>query len=198
MSSKHHKHSAAAPAGDRTPTTSTTKPTFARNMLYAVIGAAVTALGFGIYSSQTGSMQSGEAQAATTSERTGAGQLASMARAYNFGDVSMAAGNVRHLYTVSNTGTGPVTITKMFTSCMCTTATLVTSSGRRGPFGMPGHAPIPSIRERLAPGELAQIEVVFDPAAHGPAGVGRIDRSITLENDAGQPFELAFTAMVRP
>jgi hypothetical protein len=81
---------------------------------------------------------------------------------------------------------------------MCTTATLVTPSGRRGPFGMPGHTPIPSIRERLAPGEMAQVEVVFDPAAHGPAGVGRIDRTVTLQNDAGAPLELAFTAMVTP
>ena len=114
--------------------------------------------------------RSSEAQAATTpTERpSGAATLASMAPSYNFGPVSMASGNVIHRYTVSNLGSAPVTITKLFTSCMCTTATLVTSAGKRRPFGMPGHAPIPTIRERPAPGEMATVEIVFDPTAHAP------------------------------
>ena len=197
MSRKHHRHTPSAPVTAQATEALTSKLTSTRRTLYGVIAVAVAAIGFGIYSSQSSFTQPGEAKAAT-SGATGPGTLAAMAPAFNFGTVSMAAGNVTHRYTVSNTGTGPVTITKLYTSCMCTTATLETSSGRRGPFGMPGHAPIPAIRERLAPGEMAQVEVVFDPTAHGPAGVGRIDRTITLENDAGRPFELAFTATVRP
>jgi hypothetical protein len=168
-------------------------------MLYGVIAVAVAAVGAGIYASQSALTRPGEAQAATAGERAaGPGALGSMARFYNFGTVSMAAGDVAHRYTVTNLGQSPITVTKLYTSCMCTTATLVTPSGRRGPFGMPGHTPISAIRERLAPGETALVDVVFDPAAHGPAGVGRIDRTVTLENDAGEPFELAFTATVTP
>ena len=72
---------------------------------------------------------------------------------------------------------------------MCTEATLVTSTGKRGPFGMPGHAPIPAISERLAPGEMAEVDVVFDPAAHGPAGIGRIERNVTVQNGPARRVE---------
>ncbi len=200
MSRKHHRNTREASSKLRDNQVATVKPTYRRKMLYGVIAISVAAIGFGIYSSQTTLTQSGEAQAATASSGrpTGGIALASMAPYYNFGTVSMGAGNVAHRYTVSNLGSAPVTITKLFTSCMCTTATLVTPSARRGPFGMPGHAPIPIIRERLGPGEMAQVDVVFDPAAHGPAGVGQIDRTVTIENDAGAPLQLAFTAMVRP
>jgi hypothetical protein len=200
MSRKHHRHHSHSPVKVRDREPVAQKSGSGRKMLYGVIAAAVAIIAFGIYASQSALTRTGEAQAATaaTAQPAGAGALASIAPFYNFGSVSMSAGNVAHRYTISNLGQAPVTITKLFTSCMCTTATLVTPSGRRGPFGMPGHAPIPSIREQLKPGEMAQVEVVFDPNAHGPAGVGRIDRTITLENDAGRPFELAFTAMVRP
>jgi uncharacterized protein DUF1573 len=200
MSRKHNRKAREASAKIQTNQAATVKPPYRRKMLYGVIAISIAAIAFGIYSSQSTLTPPGEAQAATASNERplGGNTLASIAPFYNFGTVSMAGGNVTHRYTVSNLSGAPVTITKLFTSCMCTTATLVTSSGKRGPFGMPGHAPIPTIRERLAPGEMAQVDVVFNPAAHGPAGVGKIDRTVTIENDAGTPLELAFTAMVRP
>lgn len=117
---------------------------------------------------------------------------------FDFGKISMAAGNVSHKFTIENTGQTPITITKLYTSCMCTTATLITLAGKKGPFGMPGHAAIPTIAETLMPGGRARVEIVFDPAAHGPAGVGRIERVITAETNAGKPLELGFVAMVTP
>ena len=50
----------------------------------------------------------------------------------------------------------------------------------------------------MNPGEDAIIEVVFDPAAHGPAGIGPVDRVVTIENTAGRPLVLAFAATVTP
>ncbi|KKT83316.1 MAG: hypothetical protein UW81_C0021G0020, partial [Candidatus Giovannonibacteria bacterium GW2011_GWC2_44_9] len=41
-------------------------------------------------------------------------------------------------------------------------------------------------------------EVVFDPAAHGPAGVGRIERAVYLENSASEALQLKFSATVTP
>jgi hypothetical protein len=167
-------------------------------MLYGLMALSISAVAVGIYSLQS-ALALGEVRGATVpSEQPSAGKLASDAPFYNFGTVSMAAGKVMRRYTIGNVGRAPLTITRLSTSCMCTEATLVTSSVRRGPFGMPGHMPIPTIRERLAPGELAQVEVVFDPAAHGPAGIGRTDRTVTVENDAGTPLQLNFTATVRP
>ena len=63
---------------------------------------------------------------------------------------------------------------------------------------MAGHGFTPRLDERLAPGESAQVEVVFDPAAHGPAGIGQTDRIVTIENDGGPSLELRFSALVTP
>lgn len=117
---------------------------------------------------------------------------------YDFGTISMAAGKVKHEFKIKNTGNEEVVINKMYTSCMCTTATLMMKDGQYGPYGMPGHGSIPNIGKVINPNEEATIEVVFDPAAHGPAGVGRIQRAITIENSAGQPMELMFSAIVTP
>ena len=200
MSRKHRRDARAVSPKTEANEAAGARATFRRRMLYGLIVVSAAAIAVGIYSSRMALTQPAEAQAASVTSQPPAVPkgLASMAAFYNFGTVSMAAGNVKHRYTVGNLGQAPVTITRLFTSCMCTTATLVTSSGRRGPFGMPGHVPVPSIRERLGPGEMAQVEVVFDPAAHGPAGVGLTNRTVTLQNDAGAPLELAFTATVRP
>jgi len=126
------------------------------------------------------------------------GSLSAEEAAFDFGAVSMAAGNVRHSFKIKNNSGQPVTIAKIYTSCMCTTAELIKGDKKFGPFEMPGHGYIPKINEIVAPGEEAEIEVVFDPTAHGPAGVGRIQRAVTVENSSGQPFNLQISALVTP
>lgn len=132
-----------------------------------------------------------------TSSGTG-GALTAQETSYDFGTVSMKAGKVSHAFKIKNTGSGPITLTKVYTSCMCTQATLVMGSKKRGPFGMQGHGIIPKINEVLDAEKDAEVEVVFDPAAHGPAGVGRISRAIYLENNQSAPFELQISANVTP
>lgn len=127
-----------------------------------------------------------------------AGQLIAMRPRYNFGTISMAAGKVTHRYAISSSASDPVVIRKIYTSCMCTTAALVKNGKASDAFGMPGHTPIPSIDVPLTNQDGAYVEVVFDPAAHGPAGVGPIERVVTVENSAGQPLELQFAATVTP
>lgn len=117
---------------------------------------------------------------------------------FDFGVISMAKGKVNHRFSVTNSGTDPLVINKLYTSCMCTTASLYVGEKNYGPFGMPGHASIPSVDVSLAPGATAQVEAVFDPAAHGPAGVGTISRVVVLENSAGKPVEISFSANVTP
>ncbi|HEX9661755.1 MAG TPA: DUF1573 domain-containing protein [Candidatus Binatia bacterium] len=134
----------------------------------------------------------------STGSAGSAGTLMALATKFNFGSVSMARGKVTHRYLIRNTGTEPLLIRKMYTSCMCTTAALVKGGQKSDPYGMPGHGFIPTINERMNPGEDAIIEVVFDPAAHGPAGIGPVDRVVTIENTAGRPLVLALAATVTP
>ena len=126
------------------------------------------------------------------------GLLSAEEKEFNFGEISMANGNVKHEFKIKNAGNNPIVIEKIYTSCMCTTAALMTDSKQFGPYGMPGHGFIPKINAAIDPAKEATVEIVFNPAAHGPAGVGRIQRTITIENNAGQSLELEFAALVTP
>ena len=128
------------------------------------------------------------------------GQLTVAESFYDFGSVSMAKGLVTHKFTLTNAGSVPATVTKMYTSCMCTTAILNKGGNKSGPFGMPGHGSATRLKETIGPGEEAEIEVVFDPAAHGPEGTGLIKRVVYAETDseAAPKFQLTFEANVTP
>ena len=81
---------------------------------------------------------------------------------------------------------------------MCTTAELNIDGRSFGPYGMPGHMPVPMIKETIEAGARAQVEVIFDPNAHGPAGVGLIDREVIIENSSEIPFRLKIKGIVTP
>ncbi|MBI2035974.1 MAG: DUF1573 domain-containing protein [Candidatus Liptonbacteria bacterium] len=117
---------------------------------------------------------------------------------YDFGDISMANGKVSRIFKIKNATQGAATLTKLYTSCMCTSASLKKDGKVLGPYGMPGHGFVPSINEPINAGEEFEIEVVFDPAAHGPAGVGPISRIVYAENNIGKPLEIGISAYVKP
>jgi hypothetical protein len=126
------------------------------------------------------------------------GVLAVNERFYDFGTISMAKGKVTRTFQLRNTGGTPITIRRMSTSCMCTSATLIVGDRRRGPYGMPGHGYIPRIDQEIAGGAEASVDVTFDPAAHGPAGVGPIQRVVILETVDGPELRLEIKAVVTP
>lgn len=119
---------------------------------------------------------------------------------YDFGNIIMKDGVVETTYQLTNTGDEPVTIGKVYTSCMCTTVSIIESDGsEKGVFGMPGHREARTSAESLvAPGDSITVKAVFDPAAHGPSGVGLAQRSIYLETNskATPKIELRLKAMV--
>ncbi|OGE86499.1 MAG: hypothetical protein A3J48_00030 [Candidatus Doudnabacteria bacterium RIFCSPHIGHO2_02_FULL_46_11] len=117
---------------------------------------------------------------------------------FDFGDISMKNGKVDHIYKIKNTTAEPLEISKLYTSCMCTQVALLLEDLEFGPFGMPGHSGIPEINKTLAPGQEAQVKAIYDPNAHGPAGIGLADRQIIVETKQGSPLLLAFTANVTP
>lgn len=118
---------------------------------------------------------------------------------YDFGTISMKNGNVTKEFQVSNPTGSAVEVSTVVTSCMCTKAFLIRPDGSvKGPFGMPGMGYIPPVNEIIPGGESRTIRVVYDPNAHGPAGVGRIDRFITLTDDSGNGLRLEIVANVTP
>lgn len=131
---------------------------------------------------------------------SGQGQLSVTEPTYDFGEVSMAKGLVNHEFVLSNNSSAPVKVGAVETSCMCTTAYLkVGENGREvGPFGMAGHGGLKNSANLIVPlGEKLIVRAVFDPAAHGPAGVGPVERQIILEV-GGSPLTLNFKALVKP
>ncbi len=126
--------------------------------------------------------------------------LAAVEKSYDFGTISMAKGKVSHIFRLKNEGAASVHITKIYTSCMCTTATLRTAAGESGPFGMSGMSGVPlsPVNATIAPGEEATLFVEFNPAAHGPAGTGLLRRIVYVETEGQQPLEVSFQATVTP
>jgi hypothetical protein len=106
---------------------------------------------------------------------------------FDFGAISMAAGKVSHIFKIKNTGAEQLIIYKIYTSCMCTEAFFIKGDIKKGPFGMPGHGGGNSrLKQVLAPNEEAVLEVIFDPAAHGPASIGLVEREVYIESSGGK------------
>ena len=103
---------------------------------------------------------------------------------YDAGTVSMAAGLVKKTYEIKNTGDGDLKIDRIWTSCHCTTARLKVGEKVSSEFGMDGSSPFWS--QKIAPGQTGYLEVTFDPAYHGPAGLGPVIRAIYLSTNDPQ------------
>ncbi|MEX2145367.1 MAG: DUF1573 domain-containing protein [Candidatus Spechtbacterales bacterium] len=118
---------------------------------------------------------------------------------FDFGTINMKDGKVEHSFEVKNNGEEPVIITKAYTSCACTDAYIYDAGGKEyGKFVMPGHLGTSSANVVINPGDTAAVKAVFNPAAHGPAGVGLAQRVVYLETNSTQSprMELSFEAVV--
>lgn len=125
-------------------------------------------------------------------------QLTAAVALHDFGTISMKDGMVDREFMVMNETSAPISVPAVYTSCMCTTAYLKTPKGEKGPFGMQGMGYVPPANDVLAPGESRTVRVRFDPNAHGPAGVGSIDRFVYLIDGDGGALALEIKAVVTP
>lgn len=135
-----------------------------------------------------------------TQNQNDGGILSASETSYDFGTISMKDGKVTKEFTVTNASESDVLVRSVITSCMCTVAYVVRPDGSaKGPFGMPGHGGIvPPANETIKSGETRTIRVVFDPNAHGPAGVGPFVRQIALSDATGKSIQLEIKGNVRP
>lgn len=95
---------------------------------------------------------------------------------YDFGEISMAKGNVTATIALQNNGSEAVKISDVRTSCMCTTATIdgVTFGMHQNPLA-----------DFTIPGKSSKSMVVtFDPNAHGPEATGPIARIIQIKTNS--------------
>jgi hypothetical protein len=116
---------------------------------------------------------------------------------HDFGVISMRDGNVSYVLTVANATDAAITVDRVSTSCMCTTAYIDSGTSHAGPFGMPGMG-LTKANSVFAAGQSMNIEVVFDPNAHGPAGVGPMQRFVDLTDTGGGVLQLQIRGTVRP
>lgn len=132
-------------------------------------------------------------------QNTGAvGALSATENLFDFGTISMKNGLVDHVFRVTNPSNSDISVAKIFTSCMCTEAYIKVGSEEKGPFGMEGMGYIPPVNEIIKAGESRDVRVVYDPNAHGPSGVGSIDRAVFLTDASGGTFQLEIKAVVTP
>lgn len=119
--------------------------------------------------------------------------------AYDFGTISMSNGKVSKEFLLENKTANTVLIGEVFTSCMCTEAELKVGDKTAGPFGMQGHGGARKANLEVKPGETLTVNAIFDPAAHGPSGVGPIERQVIIFTGADKlPISLQFKAVVTP
>lgn len=108
---------------------------------------------------------------------------------YDWGTIELQGGNVSKSFKIANTGSDPLQLSEVQTSCMCTTAEISIDGQVSPKFGMHGKSKWVG---EVPPGGEAELTVTFDPAFHGPSGVGDITRQVSLKtNDVSKP-ELVF------
>jgi hypothetical protein len=114
---------------------------------------------------------------------------------FDWGDIPINGGNVDKVFEIENTGSSTLELANFITSCMCTTVKVITSAGESPEFGMHDKS---DWKGTIAPGESAQIKVVFDPAYHGPQGKGSLTRIIQFNTNASgsRQVELTLTGTV--
>lgn len=98
----------------------------------------------------------------------------------DWGQIQYNGGKVKAAYRITNNGTETLKLFGATTSCACTTGTITANSKVSPPFGM--HAPMSNVIE-VSPGKDAIVEALFDPAFHGPGGIGPISRTITIQTN---------------
>ncbi len=148
-----------------------------------------------------GLMFFGKRNAATgpsTAQTTVASTLTASEQLYDFGTISMVNGKVSHMFKIANPTATDILVEDLTTSCMCTAAYFTDGTVKKGPFGMPGMGYVPKANMLIKAGEAKDIEVVYDPNAHGPAGVGTIDRLVYLTSASAGTLQLEIKAVVTP
>lgn len=108
---------------------------------------------------------------------------------FDWGTIQLNGGEVKRSFEIENKGNAELQLANLKTSCMCTKARLIVESEAGPWFAM--HSQSQWVG-KVPPGKKAQVEVVFDPAFHGPSGVGAISRTVTMQTNDPNRSSLEF------
>lgn len=164
------------------------KTLFLAAIFFGFIGL-VTGLAFIAQKDQPSQVLSSQTNSSLTTEH----------QEFDFGEIKMSGGNVRQVFKLKNDGNEDVIISKISTSCDCTSAVVIKKDGSRSQkFGMEGMGGNNLTSETIKPGEDFDVEVEFNPSAHGHEGVGLVKRLVYLETNSKEKSrtDLAITANV--
>jgi len=112
------------------------------------------------------------------------------ATSFDWGNIPMYKGLAIKSFTIKNSGTDILKIFNIKTSCHCTKAYATINGVDSSRFGM---SDLSSWIGEVAPGKEAKITAEFDPAYHGPTGVGPINRFVSVETNDKSNTKLTFT-----
>lgn len=101
---------------------------------------------------------------------------------YDFGEIDIYGGNVTTKFLLTNEGTEDIIIIDGTTSCGCTTAEIEGIS-----FGMHEKMDEDFV---IPAGQSISMTVIYDPLAHGPSGVGLVQRSVFLKTNSKETPKL--------
>lgn len=131
-------------------------------------------------------------------QKTAGASVQTFETSFDFKDIPYGGGKAERSFKIKNIGDKELTIANLSTSCMCTVVYLKKGNEKGPEFGMKGMANASSWTGVLKPNEEGQVIAVFDPAFHGPSGVGPISRLVSFEtNDPDHPYvEFSFSGVV--
>lgn len=109
---------------------------------------------------------------------------------YDWGTINMQNGKVEKTFQIENTGTSDLKLYNVSTSCHCTTAQLILNGQASPLFGMNTKSPYVMVVPKSS---KADLKVIFDPAFHGPSGVGAISRRILVNTNDPNNAQLSFS-----
>lgn len=131
-------------------------------------------------------------------EKTRGAKLEARETSFDFKEIPYSGGKVEHAYLIKNIGNKDLEIANLTTSCMCTVVYFQSKKEMSSQFGMKGMTQPSDWKGILKPQEEAKIVAVFDPAYHGPQGLGPVSRMVSFEtNDPDKPYvEFTFSGTV--
>lgn len=133
----------------------------------------------------SGSQSGGKAQI----EKVAGAKMEMTENTFDWGEIDYGGGLIIHSFKIKNSGEKDLEIGNVATSCMCTEAYFKGPAGISPKFGMKGMSRPSSYKVVLKPGEEGELVVEFDPAYHGPTGVGKMERLVSFEtNDPQKPY----------